>query len=114
MLSERGTRRLAAVNDAALALGLSAGQKAADALALVPHLATADHDPEADRRALESLCDWCVRFSPAVAVDGDDGLLLDITGTDHLWGGEGAMLADLRDRLARWGVPARAAIADTA
>jgi len=114
LLSERGTRRLAAVNDAAQALGLAAGQKAADALALVPHLATADHDPEADRRALESLCDWCVRFSPAVAVDGDDGLLLDITGTDHLWGGEGAMLADLLDRLARWGVPARAAIADTA
>jgi len=114
LLSERGTRRLAAVNDAALAQGLAAGQKAADALALVPHLATADHDPEADRRALESLCDWCVRFSPAVAVDGDDGLLLDITGTDHLWGGEGAMLADLLERLARWGVPARAAIADTA
>ncbi|MFT4252633.1 MAG: DNA polymerase Y family protein, partial [Caulobacter sp.] len=114
LVSERGTRRLAAVDDAALALGLSAGQKAADALALVPQLATAEHDPEADRRALEGLCDWCVRFSPAVAVDGDDGLLLDITGTDHLWGGEDAMLADLLDRLARWGVPARGAIADTA
>jgi protein ImuB len=44
----------------------------------------------------------------------DDGLLLDITGTDHLWGGEAAMLVDLVARLARWGVPARAAIADTA
>lgn len=55
-----------------------------------------------------------MRFSPAVAIDGEDGLLLDITGTDHLWGGEAAMLVDLVGRLARWGVPARAAIADTA
>ncbi len=49
-----------------------------------------------------------------MAIDGDDALLLDITGTDHLWGGEGEMLVDLVARLARWGVPARAAIADTA
>lgn len=114
LVSERGTRRLAAVDECAAALGLMAGQKAADALALVPHLVTADHDPAADRAALEALCDWCVRFSPAVAVDGDDGLFLDITGTDHLWGGEAGMLVDLMARLARWGVPARAAIADTA
>ncbi|MET3667020.1 DUF6504 family protein [Caulobacter sp. 1776] len=114
LISEHGTRRLAAVDETARALGLSAGQKAADALALVPNLVTADHDPAADRAALEALCDWCVRFSPAVAIDGDDGLLLDITGTDHLWGGEAAMLVDLVGRLARWGVPARAAIADTA
>lgn len=95
-------------------MGLSAGQKAADALALVPSLVTFDHDPAADRAALEALSDWCVRFSPAVALDGTDGLFLDITGTDHLWGGEGQMLVDLVARLARWGVPARAAIADTA
>ncbi|ENZ80764.1 DUF6504 family protein [Caulobacter vibrioides] len=114
MATEGGTRRLAAVDEAARALGLFAGQKAADALALVPNLATFDHDPAADRAALEALCDWCVRFSPAVAIDGRDGLFLDITGTDHLWGGEAAMLVDLAARLARWGVPARAAIADTA
>jgi protein ImuB len=114
LVSETGTRRLAAVDEKARALALSPGQKAADAMALVPDLVTADHDPAADRAALEALCDWCVRFSPAVAIDGTDGLFLDITGTDHLWGGEAAMLVDLVARLARWGVPARAAIADTA
>ena len=114
LATERGTRRLAAVDDHARALGLVPGQKAADALALVPELVTYDHDPAADRAALEALSDWCVRFSPAVALDGTDGLFLDITGADHLWGGEAAMLVDLVARLARWGVPARAAIADTA
>ncbi|MBO9710498.1 MAG: DNA polymerase Y family protein [Caulobacter sp.] len=101
------------MDEAAAALGLHVGQKAADAAALVPDLATADADAEADRAALEALCDWCVRFSPAVAIDGTDGLFLDIEGVDHLWGGEQAMLDDLLDRLARWGVPARGAIADT-
>jgi protein ImuB len=54
-----------------------------------------------------------VRFSPAVALDGDDGLFLDVEGVAHLWGGEAAMLDDLLARLARWGAPARGAIADT-
>jgi protein ImuB len=111
--TEGGTRRLAAVDDAAAALGLHIGQKAADAAALVPDLFTADHDPDGDRAALEILCDWCVRFSPAVAIDGLDGLFLDIEGVSHLWGGEAAMLDDLLDRLARWGAPARGAVADT-
>lgn len=111
--TEGGTRRLAAVDDAAAALGLHVGQKAADAAALVPDLVTADHDPDGDRAALEILCDWCVRFSPAVAIDGLDGLFLDIEGVSHLWGGEAAMLDDLLTRLERRGAPARGAIADT-
>jgi protein ImuB len=111
--TEGGTRRLAAVDDAAAALGLFVGQKAADAAALVPDLVAADHDPDGDRAALEILCDWCVRFSPAVAIDGLDGLFLDVEGVSHLWGGEAAMLDDLLARLERWGAPARGAIADT-
>lgn len=111
--TEGGTRRLAAVDDAAAALGLHVGQKAADAAALVPDLLTADHDPDGDRAALEILCDWCVRFSPAVAIDGLDGLFLDVEGVSHLWGGEALMLEDLLARLERWGAPARGAIADT-
>lgn len=113
-ISEKGTRRLYAVDEAAAALGLYRGQKAADAAALVPELAIADADPEGDLEALGALADWCVRFSPAVAPDPPDGLILDITGVAHLWGGEAAMAADLVARLAAGGVPARAAVADTA
>jgi len=109
----RGARRLTAVNAAAAAQGLFVGQKETDAAALTPNLARADADPEADARALTALCDWCCRFSPAVAVDPPDGLMLDITGAAHLWGGETAMVDDLIARLARNGVPARAAVAPT-
>lgn len=114
LITDRGTRRLYALNAAARALGLFAGQKATDAAALVPDLATHDADPEGDAAALTALSDWCVRFSPAVAIDGLDGLFLDITGVSHLWNGETAMLEDLLVRLAANGIPARGAVADTA
>ncbi len=107
-------RRLAAVDARAAALYLRPGLKATDALAIVPGLTTAEAEPEADAAALTALADWCVRFSPAVATDPPDGLFLDIAGTDHLWGGEEAMLADLRGRLLGNGLRFRLAIADTA
>jgi len=114
LTTDRGTRRLYALNAAARALGLFAGQKATDAAALVPELLTAEADPDGDAAALEALCDWCVRFSPAAAIDGLDGLFLDITGVSHLWVGEAEMARDLVERLAGNGIPAQAAIADTA
>jgi protein ImuB len=109
-----GARRLAAVDEGAAELGLFVGQKAADATALVPGLVTAKADPAADQAALEALSDWCVRFSPAVALDPPDGLFLDITGVAHLWGGEAAMAGDLVARLSANGIPVRVAAAGTA
>ncbi|HEX4710312.1 DUF6504 family protein [Phenylobacterium sp.] len=109
----RAVRRLAAVDAAAARLGLHPGQKATDAMALVPELTTAEAEPEADAAALTALVDWCVRFSPAVAADAPDGLFLEVTGVDHLWGGEMEMLADFRSRLIANGLPFRCAIADT-
>ena len=109
----RAVRRLSAVNVEAARLGLHPGQKAADAFALVPELAAAEAEPEADAAALTALADWCVRFSPAVAPDAPDGLFLDVSGVDHLWGGEAAMLADFQARLFANGLAFRCAIADT-
>jgi protein ImuB len=110
----RGTRRLAAVSLEAARLRLHPGQKATDALALVPDLATAEAEPAADAAALLELARWCVRFSPAVALDPPEGLFLDVDGVAHLFGGEAAMLAELRARLAANGLPFRLAIADAA
>jgi len=109
--TERGVRRLAAVDAGAAGLGLFVGQKAADAAALAPELVIAEADPAADGQALLALADWCARFSPAVAMDAPDGLFLDITGVDHLWGGEAPIMADLAGRLAQNGIPTRMAIA---
>ena len=109
----RGTRRLAAVSLEAARLRLHPGQKATDAAALVPELLTAEAEADADAQALTELAHWCVRFSPAVAIDPPDGLFLDVEGVAHLWGDEADMLADFRARLLAAGLPFRLAIADT-
>jgi protein ImuB len=48
-----------------------------------------------------------------VAVDGDDGIVLDITGCAHLFGGEAGLIADLERRVRGFDVAIQAACADT-
>jgi protein ImuB len=86
----------------------------ADARAMFPVLAVAASDAAADSRLLDAVADWCDRYTPLVGLDAPDGLMLDITGCAHLFGGESAMGRDLLARLAAEGLHARAAIADTA
>ncbi|HEX4771556.1 MAG TPA: DNA polymerase Y family protein [Bryobacteraceae bacterium] len=62
---------------------------------------------------MTQLVEWCDRYSPLVAADGEDGIILDITGCTHLFGGEGALLLEVGQRLRRMGVKAQPAIADT-
>ncbi len=81
---------------------------------MLPSLTVADADPSADARALAALADWCGRYSPWCATDGEDGIRLDITGCAHLFGGEAAMLKDMVRRLRAFGLSARGAVADTA
>ncbi len=80
----------------------------------VPGLWVEPADPAADRAALERLAAWALRrYSPLVALDPPDGLLIDITGAAHLFGGEAALLHDLYARLAAARICARAGLADT-
>ncbi len=118
-LVEKGVHGLTllALNAPARALGLWRGQAHADACAMVPQLISAPAEAERDRDALKRLALWAERFSPSVAADelapGFEGLFLDMTGAAHLFGGERALLSDLRGRLHAAGIPARLAIADT-
>ena len=78
-----------------------------------PHVEIVEADPRADARLLAGLADWCDRYTPLVAFDGEDGLFLDITGCAHLFGGEQAMLDDIVRRLFEQGIRARAGLAAT-
>ena len=109
-----------AVNREAGAKGLRPGMRLADARALLADLATARADPAADRQGLERLALWCNRFTPWCAVDGsgdgdsgDGGLLLDITGCAHLFGGEAALMNEIAARLMGLGIENRLGLADT-
>lgn len=117
---------LTAVDAAAAAAGLAPGLRLADARAILPDLALAPAAPSADRRLLESLAAACRRYTPRVALDdapaGDGGegsggeaaLVLDISGSAHLFGGEAGLLADLGRRLDRLALGHRLAVADGA
>jgi protein ImuB len=104
---------IGAADIAAQRLGLRAGLPLAQAQAMRPGLCVIDADPAGDAADLRDLAVWCQRYAPLTAADPPDGIRIDTTGADHLQGGEAAMLADLRDRLARSGFTARAAVADT-
>jgi protein ImuB len=113
-LREGQRRIVTAVSEAAREAGLVPGMTLAHAQALVPGLAAAEADPAADGQGLARLARACARiYSPIVAADAPDGLLLDISGCAHLFGGERALLIHLLGFFAREKIAARAAIADT-
>jgi protein ImuB len=110
----RGVIRLAALDTRALKPGLTPGLSLADARALVPELATIDHDPAADLALLEWLADGCERYTPMAATDPPHGLILDITGCAHRFpNGETGLASDLARRLDRLDLTARLARAST-
>ncbi|MBA3447570.1 MAG: DNA polymerase Y family protein [Pseudaminobacter sp.] len=111
---ENNTQRVAALSEQAEKLRLKRGMGIADARAMYPVVEIVEAEPAADRRLLESLADWCDRYTPLVALEGADGLFLDITGCAHLFGGEKAMLDDLLSRLFQQGFDVRAGLASTA
>ncbi len=112
---QRGSRRVVlSVSAEAEAAGLRAGQALADAQAILPGLDLVPEDPAGDARTLERLALWAMRFTPLVGLAGEDGLLLDLTGVGHLFGGEAALLDEVRGRLHRRGLTARGAVASRA
>lgn len=105
--------RLTALDESAEAFGLSLGQGLAEAKAICVALEVVEADPAADRAFLEAIADWCDRYTPLVALDGEDGLFLDITGCTHLFGGEERLIADLRHRLTGFGLAVSISVAAT-
>jgi protein ImuB len=100
-------------------LGIVVGWSLGDALALHSKLLVGEIDPMKDKMELNTLANWCGRYTPFVAFDesrieiGERGLWLDITGCAHLFGGEKKLLDDIIDRLCHIGLTARGVIADT-
>jgi protein ImuB len=111
---ERGASRLVALDHRARALGLRTGMALADARALLPRLRVFVSKPAADAAYLDDLAELAQAFTPSIALDLPDGLLLDVTGCAHLFQGEHSMAARLRNTLREAGVSAvKLAVAPT-
>src|SRR5690606_36525890 len=110
---EHGRMVISAVSPAAKAQGINAGMVVADAKASVPHLQVIDDRPGLTDKLLKALGRWCIRYTPVVAIDPPDGLILDISGCAHLWNGEPAYHKEIATWLGSKGYQVRMAIADT-
>jgi protein ImuB len=112
VLRDGNANRLYCLNRQAERAGLHRGMALADARAYCPDLLTRPADLPADARFLATLRRWATRYCPWVGAEGREGLTLDISGAAHLWGGEAALLGDLRARLSRAGLEARLGLGD--
>lgn len=110
---DHGRMMITAVNALAEASGISRGMVVADARVIVPSLNVLDDQPGLADKLLNGLGECCIRFTPVVAIDLPDSLILDVTGCAHLWGGEQFYLQHVIDRLKHLGYHVRVAMADT-
>ena len=96
--------------------GVAEGMDLAHARTLLPNgvvLRVEPHRPDRDAAALHALACWAVRFSPLVAPDPPDGLLIDITGTERVHGGEARLIRSVGGKIRRLGFSVRVAAAAT-
>ncbi|MBX3387696.1 MAG: DNA polymerase Y family protein [Phycisphaeraceae bacterium] len=96
--------------------GVSVGMPLAEARALLrsppsPHVEPLD--PSGDAHGLRRLAGWAYRYVPRVAIDGTDGLLLDASGCERMYGGIDRLARALLRRLRRAGISACLAAAPT-
>ncbi len=112
-LHEKNTDRIYCLNAEAEKAGLHRGMGFSDARAFCHDLQSQPADIKADGRFLRTLARWSTRYCPWVGLEGRDGLVLNIAGAAHLFGGEVALLDDMRLRLARARIEARIGLADT-
>ncbi len=110
---EKSRMVIKAANQLAIREGITPGKVLADARAILPTLEVFDDEPQQTASLLESLAEWCLRFSPIAAVDGLDGIMLDVSGCPHLWGGEQQYMETITRRFLSGGYQVRLSIADT-
>ncbi len=132
-LKQNNANRLYCLNSAAEQQGLHRGMAYSDARAFCPDLQSRPADLAGDQAFLQVLHRWALRYCPWVGFDEPDGgrpsapapptstpaappangLILSITGSAHLLGGEAALLEDMQQSLAAAGFRLQLGLADT-
>ena len=114
VVEEQGNARvLSSLSHEAAVAGLTLGLPLAEARALCPDLHTRPADRLREAGFLALLRRWAGKFSPWVSEEGREGLMIDLTGCAHLFGGEAALLAQVEADCAALRLTVRAGLADT-
>lgn len=111
--SAQGGIRVVAMNDAAKKAGVKKDQLLTNAKTLCPIMKVFEYNLKDDQEELDKLTLWAIRYSPWVAADPPDGIMIDISGCAHLLGGEEALIKDIHNRLSYFGFRTQISIADT-
>ena len=106
--------RILTADRKASARGVRAGMLVSAALALVPQLRTLARDRSAETEALLGIAACAARFTPSVAIDFPDTLVLEVEGSLKLFGGLEKIRSRLDGDLAGMGYRGTIAAAPTA
>jgi len=116
MVRTIGQRRIVSARcERAAASGVRVGMTLADARSAFPpdRVHAVPCDTVRDAAALSGLARWAHRFSPRVAIDPPDALLIDLTGCARSLGGEAAIRENALASLGRLNIGVRCVIAPT-
>lgn len=114
VVEDRGNMQvLSSLSVAASGEGLRAGQPLRDAQAMCPQLLTRLANRHADAAFLATLRRWAGKFSPWVADEPPAGLIVDLTGCAHLFGGEEPLAFQVEQDCNDMGLSVQIGIADT-
>lgn len=109
-----GRMIIVALNSVARAENIEMGMVLADARAIVPYLHVINEQKNnLAERLLKKIAEWCIRFTPVASLDLPDGILLDVSGCTHLWGGDQAYLDNIISKFKQKGYSVKTAMADT-
>ncbi len=112
MAKVANAQRLVDVDANAMKLDLTPGLSLADARARQPKLVAIDAEPQEEAKLMARIADDCARFTPLVALQGADALMLDVSGVAHLFGGEQGLVDEIEARFKRQGLSVRQGLAD--
>ncbi len=96
---QHGRMVITAVNKFAAAQGLHKDMVLADAKALAPDVHTVEDQDNFYENLLQKFAEWFIRYSPIVAVQVPDCIIINASGCAHLWGGEEKYLEHIVERM---------------
>jgi protein ImuB len=111
--NEKGRRVVKSVNAVAHEKGIYVDMVVADCTALAPELKIYEYNPLEEQKLLKDLSEWCLRFTPIVAIYESNVLILDAGGCTHLWGNDQLYVKEIHKRFSSIGYSVRLAMADT-
>lgn len=109
----RGRMLVKVANLIAVSMGVEKEMTVADARAIIPSLQVFNDQAGQEMKLLTAFAEYCIRFTPIVAIDLSGGLILDASGCAHLWGGESNYIDNMFRRFAHFGYEVSISMADT-